>query len=192
MNGKPGTGKTHLLRSLLREWHNGISSYYITDPENLLKYPEYLNQMLTDDKKAVILMEDCDFFISKQSKTEYTQSASRLLNTLDGILGQGLDFIFILTANEDMRNIHEAFSRKGRCLANIPFDGLNYDEAKRWCEVRGKNIEDVVATGTVGFNKSNHTYYTLADLYDLLSDEENDSEEFIDSIEDEGSIFDVE
>jgi hypothetical protein len=173
LNGKPGTGKTHLLRALLREWHKNVSAYYITDPENLLKTPEYLNQILStlsENEKAIIIMEDCDFFISKQSKTEYTQSASRLLNTLDGILGQGMDFIFILTANEDIKNIHEAFSRKGRCLANIPFEGLTHEEAKIWCEKHGVNIDDVnSSSGSLGINKSSNSYFTLADLYDIAT-----------------------
>jgi predicted AAA+ superfamily ATPase len=170
LNGKPGTGKTHLLRALLREWNKEVQSYYITDPENLLKNSEYLNQILTAGSKSIIIMEDCDFFISKQSKTEYTQSASRLLNTLDGILGQGSDFLFILTANEDIKNVHEAFSRKGRCLANIPFDGLNYEEAKAWCEKHNVNIDNVQKNRDfVGLNKTSlNSYYSLAELYDHI------------------------
>jgi len=188
LNGKPGTGKTHLLRSLLKEWQTDILSYYITDPENLLRNPEYLTQIISDQKKSIIIMEDCDFFISKQSKTEYTQSASRLLNTLDGLLGQGMDFVFILTANEDIKNIHEAFSRKGRCLANIPFEGLNYDEAKKWCEKHNVNIENVSSSNSnVGLTKTN-SYYTLADLYDLIEQEDHQYGQIID-VEEEDLIF---
>jgi hypothetical protein len=118
-------------------------------------------------------MEDCDFFISKTSKTEYTQSASRLLNTLDGILGQGMDFLFILTANEDSKNVHEAFSRKGRCIANIPFEGLNQEEAKNWCDKHNVDISDLNVYGSkVGFRDNSPVYYSLADLYSLIQDDD--------------------
>jgi hypothetical protein len=44
---------------------------------------------------------------------------SRLLNLTDGLLGQGRRVLAAITTNEDIRVLHPAATRPGRCLAQI-------------------------------------------------------------------------
>lgn len=186
LNGKPGCGKTFLLRTLLWEWREWATPSFVLDPEALFNSPSYLLNLVLDDedddypelnsgaepekKWRVIVLEDADNFISVESKTNNCQAMSRLLNILDGLVGQGLKILFIITANEDEQKIHEAVKRPGRCLANISFEGLPENQAREWLESKG--VEGfrlpVSITRSVGFNKTDSHTYTLAELYQIL------------------------
>ena len=192
LNGIPGAGKTYLIRALMNHWQHkyGIKSFsYISDPESFLSMPNYLMKLLHENSssgKHIYLMEDCDFFIASTSKAEYNQAASRLLNSLDGILGQSSDCLFVLTANEDSNNIHEAFARKGRCAANLHFEGLSEEEAKEWCEHYGVDFNSLETENkSAGFRKSQS--YALADLYASLrnKDQQNINDDDIDTPDDD-------
>src|SRR5439155_8984826 len=60
------------------------------------------------------------------------QGLSRLLNVVDGLIGQGLRVLVLITTNEDVRRLHPAVSRPGRCLFRHEFDRLDADEARQW------------------------------------------------------------
>ena len=62
---------------------------------------------------------------------------SRLLNIADGIVGQGMRVLTVLTANERLEKLHPAVGRPGRCLANIEFGRLSEDESVGWINAHG-------------------------------------------------------
>jgi ATP-dependent 26S proteasome regulatory subunit len=64
--------------------------------------------------------KDCDELI----RGEASQPLSRLLNLTDGLLGQGRQVLVAITTNEDLRRLHPAVVRPGRCLAHIEFGSL--------------------------------------------------------------------
>ena len=45
-HGKPGTGKTYAIRSLVREWSSWCRTFYVLDPERLFNNASYLNSAL--------------------------------------------------------------------------------------------------------------------------------------------------
>ena len=55
----------------------------------------------------------------------------RLLNLADGLLGQGLRCLFLITTNEQLGRIHPAVVRPGRCLAQVEFGPLPASQAAR-------------------------------------------------------------
>jgi ATP-dependent 26S proteasome regulatory subunit len=63
---------------------------------------------------------------------------SRLLNVVDGLIGQGLRVLVLVTTNEPIRALHPAVARPGRCAANIEFDPLSADEASAWLKAHGQ------------------------------------------------------
>jgi hypothetical protein len=77
-------------------------------------------ELLTPDAKAVI-----------------GQGLSRFLNVVDGLIGQGLRVLVLVTTNEPIRKLHPAVARPGRCAANIEFSSLNPDEASAWLAAHG-------------------------------------------------------
>lgn len=136
LHGPPGTGKTHYLRALMQAWRNQANFLYVMDPEDLFNDASYLDQALFDNARAgtwnVILCEDAEEFIAPDAKKDVGQALSRLLNLGDGMLGQGLQTLFIFTTNAKLDSLHPAMIRPGRCFKNIDVPLFTPKEATTW------------------------------------------------------------
>ncbi len=66
---------------------------------------------------------------------------SRFLNVVDGIIGQGLRVLILVTTNEPLRRLHPAVSRPGRCAAKIEFGAFPAAEAALWLEAQEVEAE---------------------------------------------------
>jgi SpoVK/Ycf46/Vps4 family AAA+-type ATPase len=177
-HGVPGTGKTYALRSLLDAWRDWCTAEYILDPEALFgQSPAYLSSMMisaseerydsfgdiledepsNSDRWKLFILEDTGELLSESAKERTGQGLSRLLNVADGLIGQGLKILILITTNEELAKIHPAVSRPGRCAATIRFESLGPRAIKEWAK-----FHDVTTP-----NKSE---LSLAELYDLISD----------------------
>ena len=154
--GEPGTGKTYSLRALGWQWRAWCSFHYVTDPETFFGRPDYMLQVILDDEYAedseerrwkLLILEDTGELLAADAKAQTGQGLSRLLNVVDGIIGQGLRVIVLVTTNDHLRQLHPAVSRPGRCLAKIEFAPFTSKEAKEW---RARNgVDSDVAAGTL-------------------------------------------
>jgi hypothetical protein len=169
-HGDPGTGKSFAIRALLSEWRHWCLGEYIVDPEKFFgSSAEYMISVLlgnedddengsTDMRWRVYIVEDGDEFLTGDAKLRSGQALSRLLNVVDGMIGQGLRVIVLVTTNEPLETIHPAVLRPGRCLANIQFRKFDKVEAAQWLNRNGNepiSIDDEL---------------TLADLYHKRGD----------------------
>jgi hypothetical protein len=141
--GEPGTGKSHALRALTREWSSWCSCHFIMDPDELLAHGGgYMLDVLTwdgDDKDnwRLLILEDAGELIASDARSVTGQALSRLLNVADGLLGQGTKTMVIITTNEPVGRLHPAARRPGRCLADIEFQAFPQAEANTWLAARG-------------------------------------------------------
>jgi hypothetical protein len=85
----------------------------------------------------MLLLEDCDELIAEDAKRSSGQALSRLLNLTDGLLGQSRRVLVAITTNEDVRTLHPAAVRPGRCLAQIEVGPFSPAEAAKWLGVPG-------------------------------------------------------
>lgn len=85
----------------------------------------------------LLVMEDTGELLSADARERTGQGLSRFLNVVDGLIGQGLHVIVLVTTNEEIRRLHPAVARPGRCAANVMFESLNRDEAAAWFAARG-------------------------------------------------------
>lgn len=148
-HGPPGTGKTTALRSLLKAWLPWCRAQYIADPERFFAEPSYLAQVLTapcspaagptlgqcrrdESMWRVVVAEDTDEYLRANARRDAGAALGRLLNVTDGILGQGINVIVLLTTNEEIGRLHPALVRPGRCLATIEFSPFSVEEAADW------------------------------------------------------------
>jgi hypothetical protein len=89
-----------------------------------------------DDGKAwkLLVLEDTGELLTPDAKSIIGQGLSRFLNVVDGLIGQGLRVLVLVTTNEELRTLHPAVARPGRCAANVEFTPLDVEEASAWLE----------------------------------------------------------
>jgi hypothetical protein len=154
-HGEPGTGKTYALRALGWEWRSWCDFHYITDPEAFFgSSPTYMLDVLLNDESdeddaerwRLLILEDTGELLAADAKERTGQGLSRLLNVVDGMIGQGLRVLVLVTTNETLRSLHPAVSRPGRCASQIEFTGFTADEAADWLARRGADVESRAGT----------------------------------------------
>tara|TARA_R110000851_G_scaffold292317_1_gene446746 strand:- start:16863 stop:18044 length:1182 start_codon:yes stop_codon:yes gene_type:complete len=183
-HGKPGGGKTFAVRALARDWafHKGASIEIILDPHEFLSQAAYMRQVAlnkpchrqcstaddADNPIRLIILEDhAELFTSKCRESK---GLSTILNLTDGILGQDLRLMFLLTANEDIKEIDPAIKRPRRCIGVTEFKGFTLEEAIEWApEEQREFFKETLPTLDGGKEE-----FVLVDLYhvqDLLEEE---------------------
>jgi hypothetical protein len=89
----------------------------------------------------LLVMEDTGELLSADARERTGQGLSRFLNVVDGLIGQGLRVIVLVTTNEEIKKVHPAVARPGRCAANVMFDALSREEASEWLSAHGVDEE---------------------------------------------------
>ncbi|WP_259312524.1 DUF5925 domain-containing protein [Capillimicrobium parvum] len=141
-HGEPGTGKSHALRALIREWRRWCDAHFIADPETFLG-PDagyLLGTLLRSSRHGrgqLIILEDAGELLAADARAVAGQALSRLLNVSDGLLGEGLRAVVLVTTNEPLRRLHPAVVRPGRCWAEVEFARLDASAADAWLQARG-------------------------------------------------------
>lgn len=149
-HGQPGTGKTFALRAQAWSWRRWAEFSYIAHPEVFLGSESgyLLDVALTParhdmDSWRVLVLEDTGEMLTSDAKQAVGQALSRLLNLADGLLGQGLRIIVLLTTNEPVERVHPAVARPGRCLAKIGFAPFPDQQAREWIHSRMQSVGEL-------------------------------------------------
>jgi hypothetical protein len=90
-----------------------------------------------EPKWRLVVLEDTGELLTGDAKERTGQGLSRLLNLCDGLIGQGLRVVVLITTNEDIKSLHPAVKRPGRCAADISFGPLSRSEGVHWLNARG-------------------------------------------------------
>jgi hypothetical protein len=85
----------------------------------------------------LLMLEDTGELLTADARAVIGQGLSRFLNVVDGLIGQGLRVLVLVTTNEEIRKLHPAVARPGRCAANVDFLPLSPEEAQAWLERHG-------------------------------------------------------
>lgn len=110
-----------------------------------------------EPKWKLVIVEDAGEMLGMTAKADTGQSLSRLLNLSDGLIGQGLRALVLITTNEEIGKLHPAVMRPGRCRAEMEFSQLSVEDGLAW-------LNDHGAAG-----KRLTEPKTLAELYDLAT-----------------------
>lgn len=168
LTGPPGTGKTHLLRCLAREWREHTKFTYVTDPHRLFAESGYLLDLLLGNFDSTqwnaLIIEDAEKYIAARGETRQSNALQEdtlttLLNLGDGMLGQGFKIKILFTTNAEDGSIDPAVVRRGRCFLNLDIPLLSGTEAFHWLKDHEMGPDP---------DQVNHPM-VLADLYAALN-----------------------
>lgn len=167
LNGEPGTGKTHLIRSMLSQ----IDCVFLIIPSNMidsLDKPEFL-PLLTGvkekhEKPIILIIEDGDVCLVPRRGDNISTIAS-LLNLSDGIVGSLIDIRVVISTNAFINEVDEAILRPGRLCKQIHVGPLPFDRANK---VFQRLMADEKAT--LDYRKE----YTLAEIYDRFNNRDSE------------------
>jgi hypothetical protein len=166
-HGPSGTGKTHALRALAHGWRDWCDIAFVTDPETFVGgSPAYLFEVINfnaghsaeeaEKRSTLIVLEDAGELMKAEARETTGQGLSRLLNLTDGLMGQGLNVMVLITTNEPLGTLHPAVVRAGRCLAEMEFGPLSPEQANDWLEEHDSGVTVEQPT-------------TLANLYAIIT-----------------------
>ncbi len=80
----------------------------------------------------LLILEDTGELLSADARMQAGQGLSRFLNVVDGLIGQGLRILVLVTTNEEIGRLHPAVSRPGRCASNVLFTRIPVEQANAW------------------------------------------------------------
>lgn len=183
-SGTPGTGKTYAIRALMNSWKLWADIHYVMDPVTFFEKPEYITKVLFQASDAqpktkiketspssgvfanigtsvvkgwkVVLLEDVGEILQKDAKHKIGQGWPILTNITDGLIGQSMRVLFVMTTNEKLTDLHEAINRPGRCAVSHEFKKFSANEASKWLVKRGHK------------DKISQQDYSLAEMYNEM------------------------
>lgn len=179
LDGKPGTGKTYLVRSILNSVDDALFVVVPPTMVSSLGGPELLpllvsnRQSYSKNGPTVLILEDADQCLAPRA-ADNIASISSLLNMGDGIFGSLLDIRIVATTNAKADEMDEAIMRPGRLSKRIEVGALSFEEANTVYQrlVGKKKLSLPTGEGrTIGFeSKTKPKLYTLADVYKMARD----------------------
>jgi hypothetical protein len=119
-------------------------------------------------KWRLLILEDSGELMVPDAKTQTGQGLSRLLNVVDGLIGQGLRIMVLVTTNEILKKLHPAVARPGRCASRIEFGEFTKTDAGLWLANQNE-------AAIPDFSMSGPTI-SLAELYASIGEKQSISE----------------
>ena len=151
--GEPGTGKTSLIKHLIKKYIN--KNFIFIDGGLLGSIPqEKLMSYFLDNWDTVFILEDCEKILKDRS-SGYNPVMPVLLNITDGIIGDVLKTKFICTFNDSLSKVDRALLRKGRLSLKYEFKKLDKIKVS---ELLGRTVNEDMSLADIYYDKEENDY----------------------------------
>jgi hypothetical protein len=131
--------------AMMRRFQRGWTSYAALGLHATVEM-EVEEEEETEPPWRLLILEDAGELIQADARAAAGQGLSRFLNVVDGLIGQGLRVLVLVTTNEEVRRLHPAVARPGRCAAEVEFGPMSAAEAAAWCAAHGLDEHPASAT----------------------------------------------
>lgn len=149
MAGPPGTGKTTLLRHMIKD-HN-LGAHVIYD-ETLMSNDNIFQNFLFESSGDLMIIEDADAILSSREHDQ-NKLMARFLNVSDGLIKLPNKKLVFTTNVTDFGKVDPAIIRPGRCYDVLHTRPLNLTEAQAAARVCNLPVP------------TKHKDYSLAELF---------------------------
>lgn len=145
IHGRPGTGKTYLLKAITQACPKALVIFVPNTLVADLGNPELI-EVFTENRRSVsqriiLLAEDADIIFRKRDR-DNTNAISSALNLTDGMFGELLKVYIVGTTNVKLDEVDEAIKRPGRLSEEISVGGLSADQAAAvYRRLKGESAE---------------------------------------------------
>lgn len=139
MLGDPGTGKSTLIRTVIKELQVHALVAYKTNviiDDGFIKHcHDFLHDARHTERASAVIVEDADMIMGK--RTDGNLAMSEILNATSGIASDSNSKFILSTNLNDIDSIDPALLRPGRCFDILCFRALTADEARAVRKARG-------------------------------------------------------
>lgn len=169
LQGRPGTGKTRLIRAILGEMsrrNGGSAQAMYTGDKKALECDAIYVKFITGEDHAFVV-EDADHLL--RPRAEGNEHLHRFLAIADGVVrGQGRKIIFS-TNLPNVGDLDDALVRPGRCFARIDVRELLRGEAATLIHrlASQRNLDAEVAIAALAANGGKT--HSLAQIYQAVN-----------------------
>ena len=133
--GKPGTGKSSLVKAIATEYHRGIISIDVSNIDNI-DFARLTMMINNEDKETyIVLFEDIDtLFLNREEGDKHDKNYNDIINKLLQFLDSNQspsNVVFIATTNH-LDRLDEALIRDGRFDLKIEIGELRKHDISRF------------------------------------------------------------
>jgi len=131
--GKPGTGKSTYIKSLISEHQKSNFIFIQNEFVNNLLDPDFISFLLKQ-RNSILLIEDAEKVIRSRESFNEGSIVSTILQLTDGLFSDYLNIKVVCTFNTSLSKIDSALLRKGRMITMYEFKNLTVGKTNKLLE----------------------------------------------------------
>ncbi|SNR14697.1 AAA family ATPase [Tenacibaculum jejuense] len=158
--GKPGTGKTTLIKGIISENNKANFIFVQNEFVNNLLDPDFISFLLRQ-RNSILIIEDAEKVITSRENLKEESVVSTILQLTDGLFSDYLNIKIICTFNTSLSKIDSALLRKGRIISKYEFKDLEINKTNELLSLLNFAKSDTPLPLAEIYNREDNNYTNL-------------------------------